>query len=40
MIVSIIKKSPAERWKNTFVKMEPGKIKSTQIVSSPVIGEL
>ncbi|MCM3402981.1 hypothetical protein [Cytobacillus oceanisediminis] len=40
MIVSIIKKSPVERWKNTFVKMEPGKIKSTQIVSSPVIGEL
>lgn len=41
MIVSILKKSPTERWKNTFVKIEPGRIKNAQqIVSSPVIGEL
>jgi hypothetical protein len=40
MIISIIKKSPKERWKNTFVKNDSGTIKGHQIVFSPICNEL
>lgn len=40
IIVTIIKKSKKERWKNTFVKKEPGKIKIPQSSNSLVFSEL
>ncbi|MBJ8031069.1 hypothetical protein [Bacillus cereus group sp. N21] len=40
LIVTIIKKHPNERWRNTFVKNESGKIKPPQTLDSPVAAEL
>lgn len=40
MVVTIIKKQPKERWKNTFVKSEAGKIKAPQFSNSPVLSEM
>lgn len=40
VIVTIIKEHSQEKWRNTFVKNEPGKIKLPQIVDSPVMSEI
>ncbi|WP_191559403.1 hypothetical protein [Metabacillus idriensis] len=40
IIVTIIKKAKKEKWKNTFVKRESGKIKVPQFTNSPVFSEL
>ncbi|WGV57744.1 hypothetical protein QIH01_19935 [Brevibacillus brevis] len=41
IIVSIIKKHSLERWKNTYVKLDSGKIKVPQMVdNSPIFSEL
>ncbi|MFJ7681642.1 hypothetical protein [Peribacillus butanolivorans] len=40
IIVTIIKAAKNEKWKNTFVKNESGKIKSPQKVVSPIFEEL
>jgi hypothetical protein len=39
-IVTIIKPVKHEKWKNTFVKNESGRIKSPQRVASPIFNEL
>ena len=40
IIVTIIKKYSKEKWKNTYVKNEPGIIKAPQSSNSPVMSEL
>ncbi|MEW4226411.1 hypothetical protein [Rossellomorea marisflavi] len=40
IIVTIIKKSKKENWRNTFVKKESGRIRAPQISNSPVFSEL
>ncbi|MBB2483184.1 hypothetical protein H5P36_23800 [Bacillus sp. APMAM] len=40
IIVTVIKKAKKEKWKNTFVKTESGKIKIPQYTNSPVFSEL
>lgn len=40
IIVTVLRKHPKERWKNTFVKVEPGKIKLPQMTNSSVFGEI
>lgn len=40
IIVTIIKKASKEKWRNSYVKPEPGIIKVPQQVSSPIFSEL
>ncbi|AMR06364.1 hypothetical protein [Bacillus thuringiensis] len=40
LIVTIIQKHPKEKWRNTFVKNESGKIKIPQILDSPIAWEI
>ncbi|MDM5191144.1 hypothetical protein QUF93_00175 [Bacillus hominis] len=39
-IVTIIKKHPKEKWYNTFVKNEPGRLKPPQQIESPLTSEI
>ncbi|HDR6289270.1 TPA: hypothetical protein QCU33_005402 [Bacillus cereus] len=39
-IVTIIQKHPKEKWRNTFVKNEPGRLRSPQNIESPVTSEI
>ncbi|MGE7787448.1 hypothetical protein ACQKMX_27485 [Bacillus cereus] len=39
-IVTIIQKHPKEKWRNTFVKNEAGRLRSPQNIDSPVTSEI
>lgn len=39
-IVTIIQKHPNEKWRNTFVKNEPGRLRSPQSIESPITSEI
>ncbi|MED1535494.1 hypothetical protein [Bacillus pseudomycoides] len=40
LVVTIIKKHPKEKWYNTFIKNEAGKVKPPQKMNSPLVYEL